>query len=218
MRAIRRFTVQPVLPEALAPLHDLALNLRWAWNEDAKELFRSIDPLLWEKVGKDPLRMLSTVPPQRFEQLASDAVYVRHVALAKQDLEDYLVSDKWFQKFAASNRQAPRAIGYFSAEFGIAHALPQYSGGLGILAGDHLKAASDMGVPIIGVGLFYRGGYFRQSLDQAGWQQETYPVLDPHDMPLEQLREPDGHGDTRPVVIEVPLNGRVLKAHIWVAK
>lgn len=218
MRALRRFTVQPVLPATLAPLRELALNLRWAWNEDAKEVFRSIDPTLWEQVGKNPLRLLSTVPAERLEQLAADKVYVRHVELAKADLDDYLSKDQWFQYYAASNRQAPAAIGYFSAEFGITHALPQYSGGLGILAGDHLKAASDSGVPIIGVGLFYRNGYFRQSLDQSGWQQETYPVLDPHDMPLEQLCQSTAAGVTEPVLIEVPLNGQSLKAHIWVAR
>ena len=105
--------------------------------------------------------------------------------------------------------------GYFSPEFGITHVLPQYSGGLGILAGDHLKSASDLGVPIIGVGLFYKTGYFKQSLNADGWQQETYPVLDPDGMPLALLREPDG----TPCVIELTLpGGRTLYAHIWKAQ
>lgn len=213
MRAIRRFTVQPVLPAPLKPLYDLAVNLRWFWHPETKELFRAIDPSLWDGCGHDPLVLLSRTSPARLTQLADDKRYLRHLELVRADLEDYLTSDRWYQGFQAENAEAPRAIGYFSAEFGISHVLPQYSGGLGILAGDHLKAASDLGVPIIGVGLFYRHGYFRQSLNTAGWQQERYPVLDPNDMPLTQLRDGDA-----PVVIEVSLNGQPLKAHVWVAQ
>lgn len=213
MRAIRRFTVQPVLPAPLTSLIELATNLRWAWHPATQELFAAIDPTLWESTGHDPLALLSRTNPIRFEQLSDDRRYLRHLEVARADLEDYMTSDRWYQGYAAEHDDAPEAIGYFSAEFGISHVLPQYSGGLGILAGDHLKAASDTGTPIIGVGLLYRHGYFRQSLNNAGWQQERYPVLDPHDMPLTQLK--DGE---KPVVIEVTLGGRPLKAHVWVAQ
>jgi starch phosphorylase len=138
--------------------------------------------------------------------------------IARADLETYLTGDRWYQRqaAAASDVEAPpRAIGYFSPEFGITAVLPQYSGGLGILAGDHLKTASDLGVPIIGVGLMYRHGYFRQSLSRDGWQQETYPVLDPDGLPLSLLREADG--SVAKIQIGMP-GGESLTARIWVAQ
>lgn len=213
VRAIRRFNVQPVLPEALHPLRDLALNLRWSWHTETKELFRAIDPLLWQEVGGDPIRLLSRVSVGRLATLAGDRKFLRNMERAAEDLAEYLGADLWYQGWSATERHAPRAIGYFSAEFGIAQVLPQYSGGLGILAGDHLKAASDSGVPIIGVGLLYRHGYFRQWINADGWQQERYPLLDPNAMPLNQLRDGD-----EAVTISVPLLGQELKAHIWVAQ
>nr|WP_156609817.1 alpha-glucan family phosphorylase [Auraticoccus cholistanensis] len=205
--------VHPVLPEALSPLATLARNLRWSWHTETQELFRSVDPQLWEAAGHDPLRLLAQVDPARLQVLAEDRRFVRQVSLREADLAEYLSADLWFQRHAAENPAAPAAIGYFSAEFGVSDVLPQYSGGLGILAGDHLKAASDLGVPIVGVGLLYRHGYFRQSLDAGGWQQERYPLLDPSAMPLTLLT-----ADGSPVTVEVPLHGRTLQAQIWVAQ
>jgi len=213
VRAIRRFNVQPVLPQALLPLRDLAMNLRWYWDSEAKELFRAIDPALWQEVGSDPIRLLSRVSPARLATLAGDKRFLRTMERASADLAEYLAADLWYQGWSADKPHAPQAIGYFSAEFGVSQVLPQYSGGLGILAGDHLKAASDSGVPIIGVGLLYRHGYFRQWINAEGWQQERYPLLDPNAMPLTQLREGD-----QPVTISVELLGQELKAHIWVAQ
>ncbi len=157
--------------------------------------------------------MLAGVASERLEALSSDKKFVKNLELIRADLSDYLTGDHWYQSYAAQTADAPRAIGYFSPEFGITEVLPQYSGGLGILAGDHLKAASDLGVPIIGVGLLYRMGYFRQSLNGAGWQQERYPLLDPASLPLTLLHDEDG-----PVRIEVPLAGRTLYAQIWLAQ
>ncbi|SDE20828.1 alpha-glucan family phosphorylase [Auraticoccus monumenti] len=213
MRALRRINVHPVLSGALRPLGQLARNLRWAWHAETQELFRAVDPQLWESTGRDPLGLLAQVDPARLQVLAEDRRFVRAVAQREADLNEYLSADLWFQRHAAENPDAPSAIGYFSAEFGVSEVLPQYSGGLGILAGDHLKAASDLGVPIIGVGLLYRHGYFRQSLNAEGWQQERYPLLDPNAMPLTLLTE-----DGVPVTIEVPLHGRTLHAQIWVAQ
>ncbi len=214
MRAIRRFTVHPVLPEPLKPLAELAGNLCWYWNEPTKELFRAMDPALWEATGQDPRRLLSRIDAKRLTALAEDARFARKVEHAREDLEDYLTVDRWYQGFAAAHPGAPERIAYFSAEFGVTEVLPQYSGGLGILAGDHLKAASDSGIPIIGVGLLYRDGYFRQSLDAQGWQQERYPLLAPLDLPLTLLR--DEAGD--PVTVEVPLRQETYRAQIWVAR
>ncbi|WP_188894237.1 alpha-glucan family phosphorylase [Microlunatus endophyticus] len=216
MRAIRRFTVRPVLPEPLDGLADLVLNLRWVWHAETREIFDSIDPELWAQTRHDPVRLLAEVAPQRLAELAADRKFTRRVELAVAELSDYLTEDRWYQEYAAGNADAPKSIGYFSPEFGVTEVLPQYSGGLGILAGDHLKAASDLGVPIIGVGLLYRHGYFEQSLNNSGWQQERYPLLDPNSLPLRLLHD---HADQdKPVVIELPLDGRTLYAQVWVAQ
>ena len=217
MRAIRRFTVRTVLPEALAPLGELALNLRWCWHPETQDLFRAIDRETWEAVGNDPVALLGALPPARLEELAEDRSFVRRVADAADELHDYISGSRWYQSLtegsgAGSPPAVPRSIAYFSPEFGITSVLPQYSGGLGILAGDHLKSASDLGVPVVGVGLLYRAGYFRQSLSRDGWQQEHYPVLDPNGLPISLLREADG----TPVTVTLALpGGRSLHARIW---
>ena len=137
MKAIRRFTVRTVLPEALAPLDELSTNLRWSWHEPTRQLFREIDPSLWEATGHDPIALLGAVEPARLSELAADATFVATARQLVDDLHAYLTEPRWYQTLT----DAPASIGYFSPEFGIAAALPQYSGGLGILAGDHLKSA-----------------------------------------------------------------------------
>ncbi len=215
MKAIRRLHVRTVLPEALTPLSDLSLNLRWCWHGPTRDLFASINPELWDKVKHDPVALLSRLTPADLQDLAADKDFGSRLAEASADLHAYLTEPRWYQREAeASTDGFPSSIGYFSPEFGITEVLPQYSGGLGILAGDHLKSASDLGVPIVGVGLFYKSGYFRQRLNADGWQQESYPLLDPDDLPLSMLREADG----TPVVIELAMpGGGRLHAHIWKA-
>ncbi len=217
VRAIRRFVVRPILPAPLQALGELAGNLRWSWHPETQDLFAAVDPAAWEASGHDPVQMLGAVPMRRLHQLAADEEFHGRLAAARADLETYLTGDRWYQRQAATatGEAPPRAIGYFSPEFGITAVLPQYSGGLGILAGDHLKTASDLGVPIIGVGLMYRHGYFRQSLSRDGWQQETYPVLDPDGLPLSLLREADG--SVAKIEIGLP-GGESLTARIWVAQ
>ncbi|WP_405930957.1 glycosyltransferase family 1 protein [Streptomyces sp. NBC_00827] len=214
MKAIRRFTVRPVLPEALHPLSDLARNLRWSWHAETRDLFQSVDPERWAASDGDPVRLLGSVSPGRLAELTEDRRFLRRLAAAADDLRDYVTGDRWYQT-QTSTPELPAAIAYFSPEFGITAALPQYSGGLGILAGDHLKAASDLGVPLIGVGLLYRHGYFRQSLSRDGWQQEHYPVLDPNELPVVPLRESDGS----PAQVSLALpGGRALRARVWLAQ
>ncbi|MEU4799732.1 alpha-glucan family phosphorylase [Streptomyces sp. NPDC023327] len=215
MKAIRRFTVRPVLPDPLGALAELARNLRWSWHPRTRELFRSLDPALWEASGCDPVRLLGGVPPARLAELARDEDFLRRLDEAAEELREYVTGERWYQERAGACDQLPRAVAYFSPEFGITAALPQYSGGLGILAGDHLKAASDLGVPLIGVGLLYRHGYFRQTLSRDAWQQEHYPVLDPNELPLSLLREADGT-PTR-VALALPGGGSLL-AHVWQAQ
>jgi len=218
VKAIRRFTVRTVLPEQLQPLHELALNLRWSWHPETRELFRSVDPEVWAAVGEDPVRLLGEVPAARLTALAADRRFLRRLGDLADELRDYLAGPRWYQSappLGDSTGPLPAAIAYFSPEYGIAAALPQYSGGLGILAGDHLKAASDLGVPIIGVGLFYRHGYFRQSLSRDGWQLERYPLLDPDELAVTLLREADG----TPCRVDLALPaGRTLAAHVWRAQ
>ncbi len=211
VKALRRFTVRLALPTALAPLAELVMNLRWSWHHPSLDLFRSIHPEAWEAVGHDPVRLLGEVSPERLGELAADDDFLGRLASVHADLQSYLTTPKWYQSLEG----APASIAYFSPEFGITEVLPQYSGGLGILAGDHLKAASDLGVPILGVGLLYRAGYFKQSLNAEGWQQERYPPLDPHGLPLTLLRTADGS----PLEISLGLSAeRTLHAQVWKAQ
>ncbi|MFF9508920.1 alpha-glucan family phosphorylase [Streptomyces sp. NPDC014724] len=215
MKAIRRFTVRPVLPDPLQPLSDLARNLRWSWHTETRELFRAVDPQVRRTAECDPVRLLGAVSAGRLAELARDQQFLHRLTEVFADLRDYLDGPRWYQEQLAQGAGLPAAVAYFSPEFGVTAALPQYSGGLGILAGDHLKAASDLGVPLIGVGLLYRHGYFRQSLSRDGWQQEHYPVLDPNELPLTLMREADGTPSR--VVLTLP-GGRSLHAHIWQAQ
>ncbi len=206
MRALRAFTVRVRLPEPLAPLQELATNLRWSWDGRTRDLFRWVDPDSWERSAHDPVALLSRVHPERLAVLAGDPAFMRFLQEVHADLRRYLEAPRWFQ----GRQDSPlRAVAYFSPEFGIAEALPQYSGGLGVLAGDHLKAANSLGLPLVGVGLLYRQGYFRQELGADGWQQERYPALDPHAMAMTPL------GDVR---IAVDLAGSVVHAQVWRAE
>jgi starch phosphorylase len=214
VRAIRRFTVRVTLPEPLAALLGLMLNLRWSWHAPTAELFASIDRDAWQAAGGDPIAMLSAVPPERMTALAGDPDFLARLHEAEQGLRDYMSGPRWYAD-AGLVQAGPAAVAYFSPEYGITAALPQYSGGLGILAGDHLKSASDLGVPLIGVGLLYRHGYFTQSLSTDGWQAERYPSDDPNGQPLELLR--DATGSPVRVAVSLPA-GRQLSAQVWVAQ
>jgi glycogen phosphorylase len=235
VRAIRRFTVRVTLPEPLAALHGLMLNLRWSWHGPTADLFASIDPAAWEASGGEPIAMLSALPSAKIAALAADQEFLSRLNEAERDLRHYMSEPRWFASAGSGDQAGPdgrpgpdpknpqaqkspqslTAIAYFSPEYGITAALPQYSGGLGILAGDHLKTASDLGVPLIAVGLLYRHGYFTQSLSADGWQAERYPSDDPNGLPLELLRDAAGAA----VRITVGLTaGRQLSAQVWVAQ
>ncbi len=204
MRALRRFTVRPGLPAPLAELHTLAMNLRWTWHPGTQDLFEAVDPDVWRQVDADPLRLLAEVPAATLDRLATDADFLARIDAAADDLRRYLTEPRWYQERTTGREHVPAAIAYFSMEFGVSEVLPNYSGGLGVLAGDQLKAASDLGVPLIGVGLLYRSGYFRQSLSLDGWQVEHYPVIDPRGLPLEPLTEPSG----APVLLDLAMPAR----------
>ncbi len=218
MKALRRFTVRAHLPDRLAALGQLSTNLRWSWDTPTQDLFESIDPEQWARTGRDPVALLGEVSRARLDELAEDQAFLERLDHLSADLNEYLTKPLWYQQMAAqadTESPMPSGIGYFSMEFGVAEVLPIYSGGLGILAGDHLKAASDLGLPLIGVGLNYRSGYFEQSLTADGWQHENYPSLDPQGLPLHLLADADG----TPVVVELPMpESRVLRARVWVAQ
>ncbi len=215
MKALRRFTVRAHLPERLAALERLSINLRWSWDKPTQDLFAAVDEDLWHQTGGDPVALLGAVSPKRLDELASDDAFLRRLDGLAADLDNYLTRPLWYQQQAADGVDMPKGIAYFSMEFGVAEVLPNYSGGLGILAGDHLKSASDLGLPLIAVGLYYRSGYFRQSLTADGWQHENYPSLDPQGLPLRLLTDASGAA----VLVSLALpEARELKARVWIAQ
>ena len=173
VKAIKTFQVNPTLPPELTDLKDISSNLWWCWNHDAIGLFRRLDRNLWEQTGHNPVLMLGTVAQEKLQHAAQDEGFKAHLERVREDLNTYLSESTWFEKTQFQS-DAP-IIAYFSAEFGFTECLRSYSGGLGILAGDHIKSASDTGIPLVGVGLLYQQGYFRQYLNNDGWQQEFYP-------------------------------------------
>lgn len=210
MRALHQIIVRPVLPAELTPLRDLAQNLRWVWDEPTRALFAEIDPQAWVASRENPVRLLELVDPARLAELTQDDAFLARVTARAAELEQYLTQPRWYQNQGLDCG----TVAYFSPEYGITAALPQYSGGLGILAGDHLKAASDLGLPLIGVGLLYATGYFRQSFSRDGWQLEDYPDLHIHRRPLRALLD----AQDRPALISIDLpQGQRLHAKIWVA-
>ena len=203
-------TIHPFLrplPEGIEGLVELSLDLRWSWSHAADHLWREIDPAVWARTG-NPWLILQNVSQRRLEQLAQDQVFRVELERLLQARRDYLTGAEWFGETYPDN---DTLIAYFSMEYGVAEALPLYSGGLGVLAGDHLKTASDLGVPLVAVGLLYQEGYFRQMLDARGRQLEVYPYNTPTSMPITPVR--DGNGGWLGVPIQ--LTGRVLMLRVW---
>ncbi len=212
MFRLRTYTVIPALPQPLARLRDLAYNIWWSWNADARELFRRLDPELWEDVVHNPVRFLAHVAQRRLDQAAQDKAFLAHMQRILAALDSYMSREGWFAKAHPDLKDA--RIAYFSMEFGLHESLPIYSGGLGILAGDHLKSASDLGIPLVGVGLLYRQGYFQQRLTADGWQMEEYPSLDFFQMPV----LPVTNGENQPLTISLPVGEREVRAQVWVVQ
>jgi len=207
------FEVTRELPDALAPLKRLAANYWWTWDHGTRELFRSIDKEAWDASEHNPVLFLNGLSQARLAKLSQDAFFITRLSQSAQRLESYLSSETWFDR-TYPDLSKDTTVAYFCAEFGISEGLPIYSGGLGILAGDHLKAASDLGIPLVGVGLLYNRGYFRQRLNHDGWQQEVYPQYDFYQMPLTLVRAADG----QPLRIEVEFPDRVVTCQVWRAE
>ena len=193
------------LPEALAPLARIAYNYRWAWYPRGKEVFSAIDALRWQICAENPVRLLQEVSSEALARAAGDSGLIARAA----ELEEAFATDLRRPSVGPIRPEAP--VAFLCAEFGVHHSLPVYSGGLGALAGDLVKEASDQALPLVAVGLLYRQGYFRQRLDESGWQQEYWIDIDPDRLPMALVQGPDG----RPLTITVPIRGSEVCAQIW---
>ncbi|MBN1125127.1 MAG: alpha-glucan family phosphorylase [Sedimentisphaerales bacterium] len=212
MYTIRTFTVKPSLPEPLEDLRIVAQNLYWAWHTDITDIFRRMDYELWKSVHHNPVKLLGNVSQARLEDLARNEGFLYQLKQAKEKLDETFNAPSWYDKVYNTAEGKP-LIAYFSAEFGVHESLPIYSGGLGMLAGDHLKSASDLGIPLVGVGLMYQKGYCRQYLNTDGWQQEHYIDNDFHNMPVELVRKKGSH----PLTVGIQFPGRTVTAQVWKA-
>ncbi len=208
MKKFQVFQVFPNIPEPLVFLETLSRNIWWCWQYDAVDLFRRIDPRLWDECERNPIRFLTFVPQKRLEELSLDSSFLSHMQRVRESYEKLpcVSTDNYNTVF-----QQQETIAYFSMEFGIHESIPLFAGGLGILAGDHLKAASDMNLPLVGVGLLYRQGYFRQVLDQEGWQQEEYPETDIYHLPIRKAK--DMQGNELRVSVDGPAGE--IRAAVW---
>jgi glycogen phosphorylase len=189
-------------------LERLARNLAFSWLPPVRNVFRDLDPADWDEADHNPIVLLAGLSDDRFERAAEDEAFLRRVREAEESLEAELEAPTWWDEQGSGG---DFLVAYFSMEFALDESLPVYSGGLGVLAGDHLKSASELGVPLVGIGLFYERGYFRQALDETGWQRERYPLNDPTRLPLTLEREPDG----RPLLVHLELAGEPLAVRIW---
>ncbi len=213
MKALRTFRVTPILPDVLQPLQTISRNLWWVWHHDARALFASLDPTLWDKTRHNPVLLLSSIDQDKLDAAAADDTYVRRVEAVNHELSRYMEGTSTWYSRTERGRDEP-LVAYFSAEFGVTECMSIFAGGLGVLAGDHLKSASDLGLPLIGVGLLYQQGYFHQMLNEAGWQQELYRQNDFQRMPLELVHDDDG----QPICVEIDFPGRRVFACVWRAQ
>ncbi len=211
MKLIGKISVFPKLPEAIARLEDLAYNLWWTWEPEAQALFEAVDAERWERVNHNPVRFLRGVEQEKLNAVAEDEAYLAEYEEVLEAFDAYMAEDAstWYSRNHAGEQES--VVAYFSAEFGLHEALPIYSGGLGILSGDHCKAASDLGLPFIGVGFLYPQGYFTQRIDREGQQQAEYEKIDFAEVPAKPALNAEG----KEIVINVDLPGRTVYAKIW---
>ena len=217
MPRIQTFNVAPNVPDALKPLQELAFDLSWTWNPEAERLFRRVDGELWEEVNGNPVALLGRVSQDTLQRLAADPSFLRHLERVVETLGDEAAATTWYQRTTGGPVPKPpesTLIAYFCAEFGLTEALPIYSGGLGVLAGDHLKSASAVGLPLVAIGLAYQEGYFHQYLNTDGWQQEAPYDNDFQMLPMRRARFPDGSQ----VSVDILIEGRLVRVRVWEVK
>ncbi|HOI30248.1 MAG TPA: alpha-glucan family phosphorylase [Melioribacteraceae bacterium] len=206
---IGRFNVVPALPEKLEPLREIVFNLFWTWNHDAIDLFRRLDGKLWDETYHNPVLMLGKISQERLNEVSTDDSFISHMNRVYVQLSIYMEEKTWYQKNYKFDKE--NVVAYFSAEFGLTECLQIYSGGLGVLSGDHLKSASDLGLPLVGIGLCYKEGYFQQYLTSDGWQQERYEITDFYNQPLTLVT----NEDKSPLKIELDFPGRKVYLQVW---
>ena len=202
-------TVRPAIPDELRGLRDLAYDLWWAWNPGAQDIFRRIDPDAWQATQHNPVALLGHVTSDQLAARAADSAFVHDLQRVVERRQRYLETRSWFS--ARFPQAHELTVAYFSMEYGITESVPLYSGGLGVLAGDHVKAASDLGVPVVAVGMLYQQGYFRQTIDPSGGQRELHPETDFYSQPVTMLTTPDG----APLTVSVPITDRRVEARVW---
>ncbi|MCX8130384.1 MAG: alpha-glucan family phosphorylase [Clostridia bacterium] len=213
MYLLGRITVTAVLPERLKRLKDIAYNLWWSWNSEAIDLYREIDLALWERLGKNPVRFLQEVSQKKLEQVLNNPDYLRRYDEIVLKFDSYMNNtNTWFSKTYPGKQN--HIIAYFSAEYGLNEVLPIYSGGLGVLSGDHCKSASDLGIPFVPIGLFYKQGYFSQHINHDGWQETRFTNLNVSQLPI--LPALNANGDQIYISMELP--GRLVYAKVWQVK
>ncbi|MCP4583814.1 MAG: glycosyltransferase family 1 protein [candidate division Zixibacteria bacterium] len=211
-KAHKTYRINASIPDELEALNELSYNLHWSWNHETVDLFRRLDRDLWEATYHNPVKMLGSIDQDKLARAAKDEGFMAYMNRVNDNLQQYLSRQTWFEE-KYGKFDTPQ-IAYFSMEFGITECLPIYSGGLGILAGDHLKSASELGLPLVGIGLLYQQGYFQQYLNADGWQQETYPENDFYNIPITLQTDQDG----KPILVEVQFPGRVVYCQIWRAQ
>ncbi len=210
MYVFNRITVNPQLPKRIEKLGIIANNLWWTWNAEFLRLFRKIDADLWENCAKNPVKFLKLVSQEKLEKVSKDIMFLREYDKIAEDFENYIKSkDTWFNNTYPNNKKD--LIAYFSAEYGLDETMPIYSGGLGILSGDHLKSASDLGIPLVAVGLLYKQGYFNQKINGYGQQESEYRSIDLYDMPIIPVK--DEKGDDLTIYVKFPKRRLYLK--VW---
>ena len=214
MKPLRQLTVVPTLPPNLEPLRELALNLWWTWDREALDLFHHLDAKLWEKTYHNPIAMLGQISQERLDATSKNSAFLARLEVIHKKFREYHKAPSWFETNYKDGTLSDLTIAYFSMEYGLTECMPLYSGGLGVLAGDHLKSTSYLGLPFVAVGLLYQHGYFRQTLTADGWQMADYPTNDFYNMPIQPATLADGS----PLFVEIEYPEGKAIAKVWCAQ
>lgn len=214
IKPVATVDVVPNLPPSLERLRDLAYNLRWSWDHETIALFRRLDRNLWDQTERNPVAMLGLLSQEALQAAAEDEAFLAHLDRVCSRFDSYMkpTNKTWYERhYGAAEKPF---IAYFSMEYGLTECLRNYSGGLGVLSGDHLKSASDLGLPLVGIGILYEEGYFHQYLNADGYQQQSYPINDYANLPVQPVLKPDGSQ----LVLTIPIANTSASVNVWTKK